>query len=153
GNPYSQGNFFVDFALSAGFTSYPTNFSQLKPAGSLVYQGPGVTDAVVAAGDTPGYMLAVNTGETVSVAVTPSTGTLQPTVAVFNPLGQLLGIATASAAGQPVVLEVVPVLGAPQTNQTYVVVVSGAGNSVGLYTAQVTLNADLLTAAPQVPLS
>jgi subtilisin family serine protease len=143
GIPGSAGNFFVHFSDQSVTTAYPTTFTQLRPAGSLVYQGPAVTDRVVSGTDTPFYTLAVNAGETITVLVTTTTGTFRPAVTVFDAAMNVVGTGTASATGQPVVLQALPVAGDPETSQIYTIQVSGFGGSVGGFAIQVTLDAGL----------
>jgi hypothetical protein len=143
GNPGSAGNFFVDFSVQSLTTAYPTAFTQVRPAGSLVYQGQAVSNMVVSAADTPFYTLAVNAGETITVLVTATSGAFRPAVTLFDAGGNVVGAATASAAGQGVVLQAVPAAGVAQTSQVFTIEVSGAGGTVGGYTVQVTLDAAL----------
>jgi hypothetical protein len=143
GNPGSAGNFFVDFSDQSLTAAYPTTFTQLRPGSGLFYQGQAVTDMVVSATDTPFYTLAVNAGETVTVLVTTTSGTFRAAVTLFDASMTVVGTASASAAGQPALLQAVHVAGAPETSQVYTIEVSGVGGTVGSYTVQVTLDAGL----------
>jgi hypothetical protein len=157
GNPFSTGNFFVHFSVPVGTVAYPTNFTQLKPQGSLIYQGQTVKGFVLSAADTPQYTLAVNAGETITVLVTPTAGTFQPTVTLLDANNNVVATAQASAAGKPALLQTAPAAGDPQTNQVYTIQIGGVSGSTGGYTLQVTLDAALqqqdVAAASQVSLA
>jgi subtilisin family serine protease len=143
GNPFSTGNFFVDFGNAVGAVAYPTNLTAVRPLGSLVYQGPTVPDVLVSSTDIARYQVAVNAGESITALVTPTTAALQPVVSLFDSTGRLVALATAPAAGQPVVLQTGHATGSPATNQGYTVQVTDAGGNVGLYSLQVALDAGL----------
>jgi hypothetical protein len=110
----------------------------VAPLGSLIYD-PSVTATIGAPGLTDNLTLNVNGGQTITVDVVPGTTGLQLSIELDQPDGTPIGTATASAAGQEVVLQTV----AAATSGTYTLQVSGANNTTGLFTAQLVLNAAL----------
>ena len=139
GNSVAGGNFFVHFFENIPVSPFPVPLTPVNPRGSLVYQG-SASALVIFAGDTETYTLSVDPGQTISVAVTPAAMTLKPTVQLLGPSGGVLATATASAAGQPAIIQDAPTAAA---TGTYQIVVGGASSTTGVFTAQVTLNAAL----------
>jgi uncharacterized repeat protein (TIGR01451 family) len=117
-------------------SAYPTPLAGELPSGSLIYD-PSVSGTISGGNPSDSYTLALDSGQTLTVLVTPAAG-LQPSVAVYDPANSLLGTATAGAAGSAALLQCVPVASAG----TYTFVVSGASGT-GSYTARATLNAAL----------
>ena len=118
---------------------FPEPLIAEKPLGSLIYDG-STSGRIQSAGDTESYTLPVNTGETITVDVTTD-ASLQATVSVTDPNGNLIGVATAAADGQEVLLLTVPA----GTTGTYTITVGGANSTTGNFTAKLTLNATLDT--------
>src|SRR5262249_39000476 len=104
---------------------------------SLVYQGQ-VQAVVAPAGDTDSFTLDLDAGQTVTLLVTPG-ATLRPAVELRGPSGDVLGSASAAAAGQSALVQTV----AAAKGGTYTVTVSGVGTTTGSYTARLILNAAL----------
>jgi hypothetical protein len=136
GDGVEGGDFFVDFALDFGTVAYPTPLTSMDPAGSLIYD-PTVTNVISFAGDTHGYTLNRDPGQTLTVVVMPGLGGLQATIAVANPSNVVIGSVTAAAAGSDAVLQTIPI----PTGGVYTITVGGASSTMGLYTAQAILNA------------
>lgn len=105
------------------------------PVSSTVYAG-SATGFVQAAGDQFGYTIRLDAGQTFAAAVTPSAG-LVGTLELWDPAGTVVAAGASRAAGQPGLLQAVPVAAAG----TYTLVVGGASGSTGTYTVTVTLNA------------
>jgi hypothetical protein len=136
GNPgvAFSGNYFLDITSQA----FPTPLAPLNPRGSLVYD-PTVSDSINFAGDSESYTLGVGPGQTITVLVSPTSPGLRPTVVVFDPSSTILGIATATAAGQNALIQTVPAA----AGGTYTITISGVGGTTGNFTVQVYLNAAL----------
>ncbi len=136
GNPGAA--FSGTYQVDIGTAPYPTPLTAVSPAGSLIYD-PSTSGLVNFAGDTDTYTLAVDAGQTITVLVSPTSSGLRPSVTLLGTSNQVLGTATAGAAGQVALLQTVPAL----TGGTYRFVVGGAASTTGDYTARVTLNAAL----------
>ncbi len=85
------------------------------------------------------FTLNVDPGQTITVKVTPTAATLQPSVQLIDPSSALIGSGTAGSANQNALIQTV----AAAAGGTYQIVVSGAGGTLGGYTVQVTLNSAL----------
>jgi hypothetical protein len=129
-------NFSAGYGVDKGTVPYPVPLAAKPPAGSLIYD-PSATGVISPAGDTDGYTLAVDPGQTVSVVVTANSPGLQPTVTLLDPSSAVAGTASAAAAGQSALLQTV----AAPSGGTYTIVVGGAGATTGNYTVRVVLNA------------
>jgi hypothetical protein len=105
GNPNAafSGTYFIDTAVQA----FPTPLTAVNPLGSLIYD-PSVSDTVNFAGDTETYTLAIDPGQTITVLVTPTSSGLRPSVQLIDPNNNVIGSATATAAGQKALLQTVP---------------------------------------------
>ena len=141
GDGVPGGNFSVDFGLSLGTTAFPVPLQPVNPLGSLIYQG-STTGWIVAPGDFDTFTLNLNPGQTVTVDVTTSSPLLT-TVSLIAPDGvTVLGSAAATAYGQEVVLQDVPVPSAG----TYSVEIGALSGSEGNYQVSLDLNTALQTA-------
>jgi uncharacterized delta-60 repeat protein len=129
-------------AYSATYTvdlstlALPTPFVPLVPAGSLAYAAPAVSDTIYSAGDAHWYAVSLDAGQRLSAVVTAAAA-LRVAVAVVDPSGNVIGSAAATAAGQTVAVQSVPVA----TAGTYQIVVAGTGGTVGTYALNTMLNA------------
>lgn len=121
--------------------AFPEPLIAQSPLGGLIYNG-AVSGAIQSGGDTVSFTLPVNANETITVDVHPDAN-LQPTIAITDPANNVIGVSTAAAVGQEDVLQTVPA----DITGTYTITVSGATNSTGNFTVQVTLNAALDLAA------
>ncbi len=135
-----SGSYITDIVTQA----FPVPLTSVAPAGSLIYNGTD-SDILAAPGLTHTYTLAVDPLQTISVLVTPTSSTLQPSVQLLSPTGTVIGTATAAAAGQDARIQATATTGT--ATGTYQIIVGGAGSTVGNYTVQVTLNAALDAAA------
>jgi len=136
GNP--GGDFVMGFNLDLASEAYPTPLAPVLPLGSQIYD-PTLVRTVAFPGDSDSFTLNVDAGQTISVLVTPSTPTLQPTVSLLDPAHVVLGSATSLGSGQKALLQTI----SATAGGTYTVTVGGVGGSIGLYTVQVFLNAAL----------
>ena len=128
GDGVPGGNFSVDFGLSLGTTAFPAPLQPVNPLGSLIYQG-STTGWIVAPGDFDTFTLNLNPGQTVTVDVTTSSPLLT-TVSLIAPDGvTVLGSAAATAYGQEVVLQDVPVPSAG-TYSVEIGALSGSGGEL-----------------------
>ncbi len=132
------GDFVLHFAADLGTVAVPLPLAAQAPAGSLVYQG-DVAGAVTPSGNWDSYTLALDAGQTLSVALAAAAD-VTATIQVLAPDDSSLGTATAAVAGQAVALQTVPVA----TAGTYTLRVGGTtptslAASV-TYLAQVFLN-------------
>jgi streptogramin lyase len=137
GNPVL--GFSTSYQANVPVSAYPIPLTGIQPLGSLIYD-PSVSGTVGFVGDTDSFTIALNNGQTASVSVTPGAG-LQAIISLYNPTNQLVATATASAAGQEVFLQTVPIAQAG----TYTLTVSAANGTTGTYTTQLVLNAALET--------
>lgn len=132
GNPSLP--FAGNLILDVGTVPYPSPLGAVDPLGSQIYD-PAVAGTIGFAGDTDSFTLDVPVGQTISVVVEAGTG-LKPAVTLLDPLGVAIGTATAPAAGKAEVLNTVATL----SGGTYTIVVTGAENSIGSYSAHVLIN-------------
>ena len=139
GNGAPGGNFFVNFDTDFGIAPYPVPLTAKSPLGSLIYD-PSIGGLIGSAGDTDSFTLDIDDGQTISLVV-ETDGSLQGSVELRDPSNAVIGTATASAAGETVLLQVVPTTGPG----TYTITVSGAAASTGSYTVQLVLNSAIET--------
>ncbi len=137
GNGFPGGNFILNFVTDAPTTPYPTPLLSIGPRGSLIYD-PSVTGVIGSAGDTDSFTITLDSGQLASV-VLKSVGGLRGIVELLNPSNVVIGAATAGAAGQDAVIQGAAVA----SPGVYTIRVSGATSSVGIYTAQLFLNANV----------
>jgi hypothetical protein len=122
----------INFVVQAG-TSALGGLQPINPPGSLVYEGT-VDNVLTSSSDVDTYNLAIDPHQTISVVLTPVSGSMEPTVDLYSPKGVLFGSATSPSPGAPVMLPAV------QSSQggTYQIVVYGGP---GEYRVQAVLNA------------
>ncbi len=135
GDGTAGGDFVVNFSTDTLVTPYPGPLLPVGPRGSLIYD-PSASRQIGYAGDTDGFTIDLDPGQTISVVVDAET-TLQPTVELFDPGGLPIGAAMAAAPGEDAVLQVADVTGAG----VYTVTVGGQGDTTGWFTIQLILNA------------
>ena len=128
--------FSASYTVDVATEPFPVPLTPINPRGSLVY-GNSITAAILSAGDTDNYTLALDAGQTLSAFVNPVAG-LQPILTITGPGGITLGAATATAAGNQVFLQSLPVSSAG----TYTLAVASASGT-GNYTLQADLNGDV----------
>jgi len=128
-------NYVANFAVALGTAAFPTPLTPVPPLGDLIYTG---TDnhVLVTPTDVDSLTLALNAGETLTLVGTPTSSALQLVITVLDPGNNTIGTATASAPGQAVTLETVPVA----STGTYTIQISDAGGNLGLYSIQAYLN-------------
>lgn len=138
GNPM-QG-YSATYGVDIGTMPFSAPLVPQNPAGSLVFQG-NTTGLINGSGDTDTFTLAIDPGQTITVLVSPTSSSLQPTVQLLDSSNTVLGTATAASPGQTALLQTVPAA----AGGTYSIVVGGANATAGSYNVQVTLNAQLDT--------
>jgi hypothetical protein len=136
GNPGMA--FSATYPVDVFVSSYPSPLTAKNPLGSLIYD-PSATGLINFAGDTDAFTLNIDSGQTITVEVTPTAATLQPSVRLIDPSSTTIGSTTAASTNQSALVQTVTAA----AGGTYQIVVSSAGGTVGSYTVQVTLNAAL----------
>jgi methionine-rich copper-binding protein CopC len=131
-------DFTVNFAVNFGSGAIPTPLNAVPPLGDLIYTG-SLDPVLVTPTDVDNVTLALNAGETLTLAGIPQTSTLQLVITVLNSSNHPIGTATAPAAGQSVTLETAPIA----TTGTYTIQISDANGNLGLYDIQAYLNSYL----------
>lgn len=127
-----SGTYLVDI----GTLAFPTPLTGHYPSGSLIYSA--TTSGLIGfSGDLDSFTLKIDPGQKATIIVTPSSPSLQPTVTLLDPSNAGIGGATATGAGQPVILQSV----AATTGGTYTIGIGDVGGTTGGYTVQVLLNA------------
>ena len=121
-------------AATRDLTVEPLAVAQ-APLGSLVYSAPIIGNLSLP-GLTDTFTVVLDAGETVSLAVSPSSS-LQPTVAVCDPSGNTLGSATATVSGGSAVVETVMAT----SSGNYSLNIGSVGTTTGTYAASFVLNA------------
>ena len=139
GNPGAA--FSATYYVDAGTMAFPVPLTSVSPAGSQAYTNSTSVGYINADNSPDTFTLSVDPNQTITVLVTPTSSTLQPSVQLLDPANTVIGTATAAAANQDAVLETVAT-DSPSTG-TYKIVVSGASSTTGGYTLQVYLNAAL----------
>src|SRR6185369_6696271 len=110
----------VDIASIA----YPTPLVPENPLGSLIYD-PIVAGDIGTAGDIDIFTISVDSGQTITVLVTPTSAGLQPSVQLLDSTSTFVASASASAAGQDALLQTISIA----TGGTYSIVISGASSA------------------------
>jgi hypothetical protein len=105
------------------------------PLGSLVYES-SVDAEISTVGETDGFTVAVDDGQTITVVVDPD-ATLRPTIELRDPGDAVIGTVQAAAEGQDAVLQTVTTNGAG----IYTVTIGGVADSTGDYSVELILNA------------
>jgi hypothetical protein len=137
GDGFEGGNFFVHFVTDFATQALPTPFVGIAPAGSQVYRPPSNPTGVIGfPGDTDSFTVTLDPGQTITVAVAPSSPGLAPSVQIFGPGNVLLGSASA-LADQTALLQTVPAT----AGGLYTITVGSTGGTLGLYSVGVLLNA------------
>jgi hypothetical protein len=141
GNPGAA--FSASYTLDFGTVPYPVPLTPKEPLGSLIYD-PTQVGIIDPAGDTDSFTIDVDSGQLLTVVV-DSDASLRSTVEIRNQDGDLIGSATAGAAGESTVLDNVPTHGQlgqiGPSSKTYTITMSGADGTTGGYNVQLILNA------------
>jgi len=109
--------------------------NRVEPFGSLIYQGS--IGGTVPASATQSFTLPVDGGQTITVSVVPDVASLQAIIELHDPPNNVIGSATAAAAGQEVLLQTAPASNAG----TYTITIGGANNTTGNFHVRAALNA------------
>jgi len=107
----------------------------IDPLGSLIYD-PAVSRSLPNASDVQALEITLDAGQTLTAFVQPN-NTLQPTLSVTAPGGGSLGSTSATAPGENIILQTLPVA----TAGTYTLTTGVAGGNTGNFTISVLLNA------------
>lgn len=134
GNPGLAFN--SSYAVDIDTIALPTPLSAQNPLGSLVYSS-SANGLIGSSGDLDSFTLKIDPGQKVTIIVTPTSPGLQPTITLLDPSNAGIGVAAATAAGQPVVLQNI----AATAGGTYTIEVGDVGGTTGAYSVQVLLNA------------
>ncbi|HAC91342.1 MAG TPA: hypothetical protein DCF63_12050, partial [Planctomycetaceae bacterium] len=137
---FGNGNveFSGSYVLEIETVPYPVPLTAKAPLGSLVYDR-SISASIGVVGDTDTFTISLDPGQTISVLVTPSGPSLQPSVELRGPDNAPVGSVTAAGAGQRALLNTQSVA----TAGTYTISVSGASGTTGGYGVQLSLNAAL----------
>ncbi|MCU0875031.1 MAG: hypothetical protein MUE50_22090, partial [Pirellulaceae bacterium] len=127
--------FVVHFQVDRATAAFPTPLPPVAPAGGLIHAG-SVAGVLNAAGDVDAFTVSLDPGQTASVTLDPQTGAVQARLEFFAPDSTSLGVVDASAAGQTVYLQTLPVA-AGGTYRIEVTSLAGAG----AFDLRMTLNA------------
>ena len=138
GNPSTaySASYSVDFSM----VSFPVPLKSIAPVGSLIYNG-SVSGTISPIGDSDTFTINVDPGQTISVLVTLTGTSLQPSVQLLDTSDTVISTATAAAAGQNALIQAKSTTGT--ASGIYKIIVSGATATTGDYTVQVILNAAL----------
>ncbi|MEE8450983.1 MAG: pre-peptidase C-terminal domain-containing protein, partial [Thermoguttaceae bacterium] len=120
--------------LSVG--PFPTPLTHVEPVGSLIYSG-SVESTFDSPGGSDSWTIDLPAGQTATLVVESAEG-LQPAVALSDPSGTL-ATATATAAGETLVLQTVPINEAA----TYTITVDAQSETTGSYNARLILGASI----------
>lgn len=135
GDGIEGGDFVVNFAADQLTSPFPVPFDALLPAGSTIYDSK--TDGAISpAGDTDRYTVQLDSGQQITVVVTPD-ASLTGTVELRGPGGTVVATATANSAGEDIVLQSVATAGAG----IYTVAVEGDAGTTGVYGVRMLVNA------------
>ena len=137
GDGIAGGDFAVGFSWSQEFFDFPTPLRRVDPGGSLIYEGAIEAD-IFRPGQTDTFSIDLDAGQIVSLAASPDSG-LQLAIEASGPGAIPLASASASAAGQQIVLQSIPVA----TAGAYRFTVSGLGGGTGNYALQLFLNSNI----------
>ena len=120
-----------------------TNFEELAPQGSLIFDAPAVQSDIAVGGEIDSHTVSLDSGQTFSISLTGMAG-LQGTIEVRDPSDTVLATQSAAAAGDDVVFQNISTgahfAGSPGT---YTINVAGEGGTTGAYVFEVMLNASL----------
>ncbi|MBI2875792.1 MAG: right-handed parallel beta-helix repeat-containing protein, partial [Candidatus Tectomicrobia bacterium] len=130
-------HFAVHFQMDVRAEPFSSTLEQAPPAGSLIYDPP-VAGVFGSVGDVDAFMLDLNAGQALTIRLTPQDVSILGLVEVLDPHGTSVGVFTAGASGQVVILQNTPVAEAG----TYSVRLSSI-EGTGRYQYQVVLNASV----------
>lgn len=125
-------NYGTDMSFNTGSAFVP-----VTPAGARIYQQ-WVHSSITNPGQVATFVLSLNDGQSLSVAVTSAAG-LWPSVQITDPAGAPFGLAIAAAPDQPAVLDSAPIL----LQGTYQLSVSDLAGATGDFLMRLVLNSGL----------
>lgn len=136
GNGVEGGDFVVSFSTDVETGPFVVPLQAVGPTGTLAYRG--VTTGILGvAGDNDSFVMALDAGQTLTL--TALGATLRTSITLYDPAGNALGTAIASALGGEAVLRLAPVAAVG----TYRILVHDAATAVGAYRITALVNADL----------
>lgn len=150
GNRYDGSQFQSTYTTDITTRPYTVPIPAFAPLGSLAAGGAtlnGYINPNFAGGDSDNFTVNLDAGQALTVWVAPASSAygdpsgevLRPRIEVYNSANILIGSADASAAGQRVTLQSIPVT----TSGVYTMRVSGLGGTTGRYSFYVALNISL----------
>jgi len=145
GDGVSGDDFVVHFDTDRSTEAYGRAFQIVPPAGSLVYTS-AETGLFNAAGDTDSFALDLDGRQKVTIRLTPLDASILARVELRDPVGALLGTASALGAGETVILQTMPV----DQDGAYTFDVTAVTGS-GRYELEILLNSALETESPGQP--
>ena len=136
GNGIEGGDFYLNFVTDLGTQALPVPLVPIEPLGSLVYQTPSDTSAVIAfTGDTDDFTISLDANQTATVLVNGVSPAITPQVTLTGP-GGTIATAVASVPGGTAIIQSALTNGAG----TYTVSV-GSVADLGLYSVRLIVNA------------
>ena len=132
-------DFDLDFLVDVETSAYPSTLDAKPPAGSLIYD-PAILGAFHAAGDTDSFTLDLDAGQKLTAVLTPRDASIEASIEVMDPANQSIGVATAAAAGNTVLIQNIEV----STAGTYTIEI-GSLAGTGLFDLQIILGASFET--------
>jgi len=135
-DPASPSLFLAAYYVELSAQALPTPLASTLPFGAQVYSTTA-SNQLLYATNSNRFTLAADPGQTLTVLVTPTSGTLTPAVQVSDPSSTVLGSASASGPGQNALIQTVPTT----TSGTYTITVNGLSSTIGSYTVLVYLDA------------
>jgi subtilisin family serine protease len=146
GNPSQP--FSGSTSLDFGIVPFPVPTLLVEPRGALIYQT-SITGIIQPADDTDGFIITIDSGQQITVVVTPLDDSLRPEVTLArlsgggNPV--VIGTGAAGAPGEDAVIQSVQTQGNIwQTNpppREYLVTVAGTDGTTGAFRVTLILNA------------
>ncbi|MEM9825059.1 MAG: CARDB domain-containing protein [Planctomycetota bacterium] len=132
-------DFVVNFTVDTGTNGLSDPLTPIEPIGSLIYQGTQ-TGRFGVVGDVDTLTVDLQAGQQISVLLDPIDPTIRGAVEVFDPSGTSIGVVQAASAGEPVLIQSLPVTSAGM----YSVALRGVAGQ-GEYSTSLQLNADFET--------
>ena len=137
GNP-NLTNFVASYVVDRDIASFPQAPTAILPLGSLAYEN--LAEGIIGfATDVDGFIISLDTPQTLSVLVTTTSTSLRPRVEILDPANNSLVIASSASNGSSVLLPPTPTT----TPGVYRINVSGLNQTVGEYGLRLVLNSGI----------
>ena len=127
----------MNFSVDTDTFNFPVPLDPLLPEGSLVYDPP-VMGLFHGLGDADRFRIPLDSGQSLTIRLTPLAASIQGRIELFDPAGASLGTIAAGSAGQTLVLQTRPIVDGGDY-EFEVTALAGAGD----YRVEVILNAGL----------